>query len=266
MTDQPSGNRPPSPPLDPSEVGGAPVPAYGAPPPQGHAPPAGHAAPYPPPPVAAPYGSAAAAPPAAYDPYAAERALAEWAQARGLALSATPDLRWYQAWQPFVYTAPVARVGRELRGKLDDADLALTEAFDADPIKQAAGEDRQLLCFLITPRLRARAALRAKSGGGLVNDVKSGFGSLFGGASPGSVLGDPAFEQHFDVSVPSREEGNAALPVVLRQLLVTHRWRGILELRAGGLVCAPFGYTQFDPNALDQLLSLLVSIHRAAVS
>jgi hypothetical protein len=224
--------------------------------------------PYAAPPPAAPYGQPAGVPPAPapYDPYAAERALAEWAQARGLALSQSPDLHWYQGWQPFVYLFPIARVGRELRGKLDDADAALVEAFDADPIKQAAGEDRQVVCFVMSQRLRARAALRAKTGGGLVNDVKSGFGSLFGGQSAGSVLGDPTLEQRYDVSVPSRDEGNMALPASLRQMLVQYQWRGILEVRAGGLVCAPFDRKSFDAASLDQVLAMLGPLYRAAVS
>jgi hypothetical protein len=247
MSQDPPGHRPPPPPATP----------YAAPP---------AATPYSAPPPATPYGQQPGAPPPQYahDPYAAERALAEWAQQRSLTLSQSPDLSWYQGWQPFVYVFPIARVGRELRGKLDDADIALVEAFDNDPIKQAASEDRQVLCFLMSPRLRARAALRAKSGGGLVNDVKSGFGSLFSGSSAGSVLGDPTLEQRFDVTVPSRDEGNAALPVALRQMLVQYQWRGILEVRAGGLVCAPFDRRQLDPAGLDQVLGMLGPIYRAA--
>jgi hypothetical protein len=51
------------------------------------------------------------------DPYAADRALAQWAHARGFALQPSPDLAWYQAWYPFVYLFRIARVGRELRGR-----------------------------------------------------------------------------------------------------------------------------------------------------
>jgi hypothetical protein len=200
------------------------------------------------------------------DPYAAERALAASASERGLTLSQSPDLAWYQAWAPFIYLFRIGRVGRELRGTFDDADLALVEAFDADPIKQAAGEDRQVCCFLMSQRLRARAAIRAKSGGGIVNDVTSGLGSLFGGQSAGSVLGDPTLESRYDVTAPTREEGNVALPGALRQMLVSYQWRGILEIRPGGLVCAPFDVRVFDPAGLDALLGMIGQLYRCAIT
>jgi hypothetical protein len=112
---------------------------------------------YPPPPPPPP-GPA----PVAADPYAAERALGEWATARGLSLSQTPDLAWYQAWAPFIYLFRIGRVGRDLRGKLDDADLAIVEAFDADPIKQAAADS---VCCLMSPCGHApRCAPRAAEG------------------------------------------------------------------------------------------------------
>jgi hypothetical protein len=223
----------------------------------------------PPPPPAVPYGAPQAASPPGpsqpLDPYAADRALAEWAAARGLSLSGSPDLAWYQAWGPFIYLPPIARVGRELTGKLDDANGALIEAFDPDPIKQATGEDRLVVAFVMSERLRARAALRAKSGGGLVSDVTSGIGSLLSGKSAGSVLGDPTLEQRFDVTVPSREEGNVALPVALRQLLFQYQWRGLLEVRAGGLICAAFDCRSFEPAGLDRFLGMFAAIYRAAV-
>jgi hypothetical protein len=200
------------------------------------------------------------------DPYAAERALADWANQRGLTLSAAPDVRWYQAWAPFIYLFSITRVGRELRGRIDDADVALLEAFDPDPIKQAASEDRQVICFLMSQRLRARAALRAKSGGGIVSDVSSGLSSLLRGSSAGSVLGDPTLESRFDVTVPSREEGNLALPTTLRQMLVSHQWRGILELRPGGMACAMFDRKTFDPAGLDLMLGTLAQIYRCAIT
>lgn len=200
-----------------------------------------------------------------HDPYAADRALADWAAQKSLALSATPDLAWYQGWQPFIYQFALTRIGRELRGKLDDADLAIVEAVDPNPIKQATGEDRQAVCFVLSPKLRARAAIRAKSGGGLVSDVTSGIGSLFGGSGgPGTVLGDPTFEQRYDVTVPSREEGNQALPMALRQLLIQYQWRGLLETRPGGLVFAQFDARTFDPPSLDRALGMLGAICRAA--
>lgn len=197
------------------------------------------------------------------DPYAADRALAEWARARGHALNATPDQQWYRAWYPCLYLPAFARLGREIRATFGEANVALVELFDADPLKQATGEDRLLTAFLASPRLTRRVAVRSKSGGGIVNELGSGLGSLFGG-SPGGILGDPTFESRYDIKAPSREEGNLALPFPLRQMLVQTQWRGILEVRAGGLVCASFDRRQLDPASLDATFSSLGQIYQLA--
>src|SRR5512146_1776024 len=158
-------------------------------------------------------------PPGPPDPYAADRALAQWAQARGYTLGSNPDPNWYRGWYPCVYVPPFSRLGRELRATFGEASVALVEGFEADPIKQATGEDRQVLAFLASPRLTSRVAVRSKSGGGLVREISGGLGALFGGGSAGGALGDPTFEAKYDVTAPSREEGQAALPFPLRQLL-----------------------------------------------
>src|SRR5262245_34082422 len=180
-------------------------------------------------------GSPGGAPPG--DPYAADRALAQWAQARGYTLQPAPDLRWYQGFYPCVYLPRIASVGREIRASFGEAQVVLVEAFEGDPIKQATGDDRSITAFVGSPRLTRRVAVRSKAGGGVVQEISSGLGSLFkssGGA--GSALGDPTFEAHYDASSPSREEGNQALPMPLRQLLLQASWRGILEIRPGALI------------------------------
>lgn len=201
------------------------------------------------------------------DPYAAERALAHWAEARGYALQPSPDLAWYQAWYPFVYLFRIARVGRELRAAFGEAQVWIVEAFDPDPLKQATGEDRNVFAFLTSPRLTRRAAIRSRAGGGIVQEISTGLGSLFkGGGSPGGALGDPTFEQRYEVTAPSREEGHAALPMPLRQMLLQTGWRGILELRAGGLACTMFDRRTFDPPTLDALIATLGQIYQAAIA
>ncbi len=220
----------------------------GAPPPGGG---------YPPPPPGGGY-------PQAQDPYAAERALGEWAQQKGYALGNTPDLAWYQGWAPFVYLQQLARVGRELRLEMGDAHVFVVEGFEADAVKQAAGEDRCLRCFVTSARLAARAAIRSKTGGGVVNDIKSGFGSLFSSGTAGGVLGDPTFEGRFDVTTPSRDEGNRALPMPLRQHLLQYNWRGILETRPGGMICTMYDTTSFNAQVLEWTLSTLGYIYQLA--
>jgi hypothetical protein len=198
------------------------------------------------------------------DPYAADNALSEWATARGFAFERSPDLRAYQSFGPFSYLS-IGRVGRELRASLGDASAWLVEVFDSDPIKQAAAEDRGVCAFITSPRLAGRAALRSKQGGGLVNDVTSGLGSLFKG-SAGGLLGDPTLESHFDVSVQSREDGFRALPMPLRQLLVQSGFRGVLEIRPGALVCSTYELKTFEPAGLDRTLPFIARLYQAATS
>jgi hypothetical protein len=222
---------------------------------------------YPPPPPGGGYPPAPAGggyPQQAQDPYAAERALNEWAQAKGYALGNTPDLAWYQGWAPFVYLPRLARVGRELRVEMGDARAFIVEGYEADAVKQAAGEDRCLCSFVMSQRLAARAAIRSKTGGGVVNEIKSGFGSLFSSGSAGGVLGDPTFEGRFDVSTPSREEGNRALPMPLRQHLLQYNWRGILETRPGGMAAQMYDATSFNVQTLEWTLSTLGYLYQLA--
>lgn len=217
---------------------------------------------YPPPPP----GGGFPPPPPPADPYAHERALAEWARQRGHFLNASPDLGWYQRWAPFTYLFHIARLGRELRMTAAEASVWVVEAFEGDPVKAVAGEDRHLTCFLTSPRLAYRAAVRSKSSGGVVNDLTRGLDGLFGSKpQAGTVLGDPTFEARFDVAVPTRDEGNAALPMPLRQYLLQCGFRGVLELRAGGLICAMHDRPGFDPHSLEGTLALLGQIYRAAV-
>jgi len=223
--------------------------------PPGYPPPPGGG--YPPPPP----GPA----PAPYDPYAQERALEEWAAAKTYTLSKNPDLNWYLSWYPFQYVFRLARIGRELRVTFGEATLHVIEGFESDPIKQAAGEDRYLFAFVLSPRLTLRAAIRAKSGGGLVNEVSRGLGSLLGG-SAGGVLGDPTFEQRFEVWSPTREEGNRALPMPLRQHLLQSNWSGVLETRPGGMVTVFFAQRSFDPVTLDAAITSAGQLYQLAAA
>jgi hypothetical protein len=200
-----------------------------------------------------------------FDPYAAQRALEEWAKARNYTFNVSPDPSWYTGWQPFIFVR-FARLGRELRGTFDGVGVALIEAFEGDAFKQASGEDRYVLGFVTSDQLRHRAAVRSKQGAGDLTDFGRSLGALLGGApQPGAVLGDPAFEQAFEVKVPSRDEGNAALPIGLRRLLITHPFRGSLELRPGGMIVQLYGLTGFDPARLDPATTLLGQIYRAAI-
>jgi hypothetical protein len=79
------------------------------------------------------------------------------------------------------------------------------------------------------------------------------------------VIGDAIFEAHCEVVAPSRAEGLAALPTGLRQWLVATAWRGILELRPGGLVTTAYGPPIFDPASLDATIHHLGHLYHAAI-
>lgn len=229
---------------------------------------------YPPPPPGGGW-----APPGAADPYAgvsphadaygAARALVDWARARGYAINPQPDIRWYQGWYPFAYLFPTSRLGREARALHvggGEATLNVVEAYESDPIKEATGEHRHVIGFLMSPRLAYRAAVRLKGGGaGLVDDVTKGLNDLFGGSrKPRGFLGDPTFEGRYDVLGPTVDEANAALPMPLRQLLLQYNFRGILEVRAQGMAVTFYDRSGFDPATLDGTIAAIGQIYQAA--
>lgn len=215
---------------------------------------------YPPPPPGGGW-----APPGAPDPYAGDRALAEWAAARNYTINPHPDARWYQAWQPFAYMFPVARLGRELTAQIGEASLRVVEGFENDPIKEATGEHRHVIAFLMSPRLAYRAAVRLKGGGaGLVDDVTKGLNDLFGSSKPKGFLGDPTFEGRYEVLGPTVDEANAALPTPLRQVLLQSSFRGILEVRGQGMIVTFYDRSGFDPATLDGTIAWVGQIYQAA--
>ena len=215
---------------------------------------------YPPPPPGGGW-----APPGAADPYALDRALSEWARARSYTLNPQPDLRWYQGWYPFAYLFPTSRLGREVRAQIGEATLNVVEAFESDPIKEATGEHRHVVGFLMSPRLAYRAAVRLKGGGaGIVDDVTKGLNDLFGSSKPRGYLGDPTFEGRYDVLGPTVEEANVALPMPLRQLLLQSSFRGILEVRAQGLAVTFYDRSGFDPGTLDGTIAWIGQMYQAA--
>ena len=222
---------------------------------------------YPPPP---PGGGWSPPPGAPIDPYAHERAFQAWAQARGVTINPAADVRWYASWGPFVYLPAFQRVGREARAPISpppaEAQAFVVETIDSDPIRQATGDDRLLVAFVTSARLAYRAAIRSKSGGAsALDDFARGLDALVSaGPTPGSALGDPTFERAFDVGAPTREEGNAALPIPLRQALLQMGFRGVLELRPGGMICALYDRRSFDPTTLDGLLGTTAHLHGLA--
>jgi len=198
--------------------------------------------------------------------------MADWAKQRGYEMANTGDARPHQAWMPFQYLPRFDRIGRELRIEVGDLKIAIVEAFDTDPIKQAAGEQQSLIVFILAPKVTSRVAVRSKQTAGLADDVTRGLSAIGGffasggqqSAPPGAVLGDPTLEARCDVMTPSREEGNAALPMTLRRILVSPGFRGAVEIRRGGIVMSLHEYRAFEPRTLEALIELVKQLAVAA--
>jgi serine/threonine protein kinase len=185
-----------------------------------------------------------------------------WSQARGMELR-PGDARSFQAWQPFVYLPGVERVIREARGIVIGTQVLVGEVRTADAIRKATGEDRAIWALCTTPRARFRAAIRSKKVVGLADGMAAGLkflDDLTGAGRLGDLLGDPQFEQRFEVKAPSREEAMYALPIPLRQVLMGMGFVGTLELRVGGLVISHAEADRFEPAMLDRLLDMVVRV------
>ena len=138
--------------------------------------------------------------------------------------------------------------------------MLVAEVLASDAIRKAVGEERMLVALVQAPRLGFRAAVRSKrSSGGVVDGVSRGLkalDALLVAAPPAGLLGDPHFEQQFEVWAPTPHEAHAAIPVSLRQALVTAGFHGILERFPGALLVTAFNAPRFDPLDLDRLLDL----------
>jgi serine/threonine protein kinase len=180
-----------------------------------------------------------------------------WAGARSAELRAPGDARTILAWQPFFYLPRIERSYREARVNAG-APMTLVEAGLEDAFRKAVSEDRMLVTLVESPKLRYRASLRSKrSSGGLIDGMARGLKMLDAlAAAPQGILGDPHFEQYFEVTAPSAAEAQTAIPVPLRALLVRGGFHGIIELRAGAALFTIFDAPRFEPASLDRALDL----------
>lgn len=210
-------------------------------------------------------------------------ALAEWAEARGYEYNPTPQIDWYRGWAPFVFLFQPSRVSREVRASFGDAQVMIVEAINDED--EARGNDgRYVVSFLLSPRLLYRCAIRSRMQKDAIDEMRTSINPKKTPRSLGrwrwrerdqflrrtygrgvrGVIGDAIFEAHCEIATPSREEGLAALPVALRQWLISTGWRGILELRPGGLVSTTYGPPLFDPASLDATVHHLGHVFNAA--
>ncbi|NUP04913.1 MAG: serine/threonine protein kinase [Polyangiaceae bacterium] len=189
----------------------------------------------------------------------ADQALHAWGTHHRAQLRAPADLRLYAGWNPFQFLPPIAQASRDARLVLRDAQVHLVEVFSNDPLRQATGEDRSVLALVTSSRIYYRAAVRSKNSTNLVE----GFGQLFDSLGGQATFGDPHFERHFDVRFPSPQEGQMALPIAVRQVLVNAGFRGILETRHGGFALRRDDANRFEPSDLDRLLEATAAIYAA---
>ncbi len=207
--------------------------------------------------------------------------LSSWAQERGYELNAKPDLQWYHGWSPFVFLNAPERLGREVSARMGEAQLWIVEGFS----HVEGHEISQIVAFVLSPRLAYRAAVRSRMQKEAVEELRESlsprktpralgrwrwrereqFLRRTYGRGVRGVIGDAIFEAHCEIQSPSREEGLAALPVALRHWLIQTQWRGILELRPGGMIVTSYGPPLFDPAALDATVHHVSNIYHAAI-
>ena len=211
-----------------------------------------------PPPGTAPPGQWQAAPMHAAFTGPIDPRVSAWV-ARWRAELRTPgDPRTFAPW-PVMFLPRVEQVPRDARLALPGGVIVtVADVITSDALRKAMGEERMIYALAQTPRLAYRAALRSKRSGGLVDGMARGLKALesLGGLPQGGVLGDPAFEQHYEVWAPSPHEARAAFPVPLRQLLISIGFHGSVERFPGAMMVAMFGATRFDPPELDRLLDI----------
>lgn len=235
---------------------------------------------YPPPP---PGWDKAAVGPEPMDPIAARRAMEAWVRARGYEFNPAPDVSWFQAWSPFVFLFHPLKIGREIRARFSDSWLWVAELF-AD-----GGTSKPLqpfiVYFLVSDRLNARAAIRSRLQPEAIEEMRAIFNArrtpstlsrwryrerqnfmrrTYGHGVRGTVA-DAVFEAHYEIATPTRDEGQAALPLSLRQLLVQSQWRGVLECRPGGLVATNYGPPRFEPQIIDGHIAFLSQVYSTIV-
>ncbi len=224
---------------------------------------------YPPPPASLPFNVApgTVVPRKLLDP-----ALVSWATGKGYVLNSYASAAWYQGWGPFTFLGEIQGVGLELLCDFGDTDLYLVEVYASGDIsydKQGHfhhGGDRKLVAFVTSPQLLHRASVWSRVDANVSHELGKTLGSLFGGSGNKPKLGDDRFESFYEVAMPTKEEGIGAMTPALKAMMIERQFRGILELRAGGFICAPLGSPPLDPTTLERTITGIGDLYRAAIT
>jgi hypothetical protein len=190
-------------------------------------------------------------------------AIYAWAAERGMQLSEGGDPRTYATWGRFQFVQPIQAVVREGRMRMQDADLLVAEVAIQDELRRAIGEAHMLIALIACPRIRYNVALRTKKITGIGDGLSRGLRALDSLVSSkpknASILGDSWFESRFEVTAPSSQEANAALPAPARLLLANSGFSGIVETRPGGMLVAQEP-ARFDPPSVERLLDVVTRL------
>ncbi len=154
--------------------------------------------------------------------------IAAWARRRGYPFTATPELGWYRAWEPFFTLVSPAYYFSAVQCMIERTSVVLVEPWcavgDAEPLGRA------VLAFVSHPGIRHRAAARA--GGNHMTRV-----SFLGQSRPQEQqTGDSAWDNQAVTFASSPLEAVRALTPSLRKLLLGWNFEGHIELKPGGLV------------------------------
>ena len=179
------------------------------------------------------------------------------ARARRLTYEATPNPGWFAAWEPYDTMVSAEGYVNSVSWSMPPGTATIAEPWlaplDSEPL------DRTLLAFVTHPGFVRRAA--ARSG----DHFNTRVAYIENPPPPTVQLGDSAWDAHVTTLAASASEATAAFPSAARQLLLSWRFNGHLEVRPGGMV-VHFAGTRPSPEHLDRLLSSVPTLVRALLA
>ncbi len=171
-----------------------------------------------------------------------------------MAYEATPNPSWFAAWEPYDTMVSAEGYVNSVSWSMPPGTATIAEPWlaplDSEPL------DRTLLAFVSHPGFVRRAAAR-------VGDHFNTRVAYIENPPPPTVkLGDATWDGQVITMAASPTEAAAAFPPAVRQLLLSWRFTGHLEVRPGGLV-VHFAGTRPSPEHLDRLLKSIPPLVRS---
>ncbi|MBI5532702.1 MAG: hypothetical protein HY898_08315 [Deltaproteobacteria bacterium] len=182
--------------------------------------------------------------------------ISRWASRNGLTWQAIPDQGWFQAWEPYDTMVSPSRYLNAVTKTYRRGALTFVEPWLADEGFEPI--DRTLLAFASHPRLLRKVSVRV--GESFLTRVAF----IESPPPPRVKLGDPAWDDWASTFAINAQDAAAALHPSLRKLLMSWKFAGHLELRAGGLVVQVAGLGP-TPESLDRLMQFLPGLVDSAL-